>query len=384
MGGEQHGAARQAANAPAAADAASMCRSHASSRSRSAAASGGSAPDGSTASSSGAAAAVSPWIGGHPSAELGPAASSRSRIRRARYGAAYARPRSLARVGGPLVGVDRDVVTATGRPAGPVAGRAASDQASCGSRRSRGRAGTTSPVADSTVPSRSAASTRLTGSTHPAGRRHDVLGRPCPQQRQQAAEPDVGGDAGREPHAPQSSSRRRPVGHDGAALGLDRLDLDGVAAAHPESVARRRRGASRPARAPRAVRPSRPQPLAEHLDAVRDRVGDPPRRVAGVPEVLHARHPGEREADHVELVAREPDLLVHPGQLDHPVRVAGEQRQARCGRDPCSAHALVPDDALERRRRARTGRSTSSPRVSRRARSTAAGGTTRTARGRRA
>ncbi len=48
-------------------------------------------------------------------------------------------------------------------------------------------------------------------------------------------------------------------------------------------------------------------------------------------EMRKSGHPGEGEADDVELRAREADLLVDAGQLQQAVRIAGHERRARRG-----------------------------------------------------
>ena len=77
-----------------------------------------------------------------------------------------------------------------------------------------------------------------------------------------------------------------------------------------------------------------PQPLAVQVLVVGHGVGDAPRHGPRMSEVLDARHAGEGEADDVELGTRETHLLVAPRQLDHPVRVARDERQPASGPVP--------------------------------------------------
>lgn len=71
-------------------------------------------------------------------------------------------------------------------------------------------------------------------------------------------------------------------------------------------------------------------PVVDELLVVRHRVGDDPRDVTRVPEVGHAGHAGEGEAEHVDpvVLGDEMHLLVDARALEQPVRVGGEERCA--------------------------------------------------------
>lgn len=162
-----------------------------------------------------------------------------------------------------------------------------------------------------------------------------------PQQRQQRAETEVGGDAGRVAQA--EGGRGAVVEALGAArdhraaVGLDDLDLHGVL---PGDVDRLRVAGGA---VPGAVRAERldtgagaAQALAVQVLVVGHRVGDGPGDRAGVAEVGDARDAGHREADDVELRAGQADLLVDAGVFDEAVRVARDDRLP--GGGPLAAH----------------------------------------------
>ncbi|GAA3227793.1 hypothetical protein GCM10020256_39410 [Streptomyces thermocoprophilus] len=151
------------------------------------------------------------------------------------------------------------------------------------------------------------------------------------QQRQQRAEAEVGGDAGR---GAQAERERGAVveafgaaGDDGAAVGLDDLDLDGVLAGDLDGLGVAGGAVPAPVGAECLdAGAGAAQPLVVEVLVVGHGVGDGPGDGAGVAEVGEAGDAGDGEADDVELVAGEPYLLVDAGVLDEPVRVAGEDR----------------------------------------------------------
>ena len=334
---------RQAANAPASALSASMCRSHASRRSRSAAAArrqrvGPAHPAEQLVGAAEQGVAVDRrHVGGrerqHPRraapGSVVPGTAPRRRGRgpsTRRRAARWRRPRRRAPV--------------PARPAGATAvGRAASDQASCGSRRSCGDRVTTSPASTlSTVPSVSAVSTRFTGSTHPRRRVDDVLRRPRPEQRQQAGEPDVGRDARGEPDAepverPADRARSRP---------------------------RRRR--RRPRRAPGSSRRAGPRAPTRPARAPSSPSGEsrsrntstwcaialviPHAAVPVCPKCCTPGTPGNASPSTSNSSHASLTCWYTPGSSIIRCGSPASSGEPDAVRDPCSAHAFEPDEAV--------------------------------------
>ena len=160
------------------------------------------------------------------------ARTSSARIRRARYGATYARPRSRSAAAGCSLASTATSSTGAGSASRcHGAGRAASDQASCGSRRSCGR-----PRHDE---ARVEAQHRPVG----VGGEHAVdRVDPAPQGVGDVAAPTGPGAAAagrrtRRRTATRAGNRTlSPSSDQRPAVGLDHLDVDVGAAAHPDRL----------------------------------------------------------------------------------------------------------------------------------------------------
>ncbi len=211
-------------------------------------------------------------------------------------------------------------------------------------------------------------------------RRLDVGDAARAQQRHQRVEPEVPERGRRRPQAVRRLPRRAL--DDPPGRRLDDLDRLGVVTGHADGLQsrRRRHPAVRGAREHLAGPPL--ELLDEHVLVVGSGVGDAPRHVAGVGEVLHARDAGEGEAGDVERVvgvgARQPHLLVAVGELE--ARGAGRRRSSGT-RSPSAA--LRPPRSCCRARAPRAGRARRRPRPRScaGAGATACRGTCRTARG---
>ena len=209
------------------------------------------------------------------------------------------------------------------------------DQASCGSRRSCGARVTTSPASTlSTVPSASAISARLTGSTQP-------------RRAAATSAADRDRSSGSRHENPTSEATRAgkrtlsPSTTTGPALRLDDVDLDVRAAAHPDRL-------GVPGHGLPAVRSERRQAVVGERSRNTSTwcaiaLVMPHAAVPGVPEVLHARHPRERQAGDVELRAREPHLLVHARRLESRCGSPAIRGRPDTVRDPCTAHPFEPE-----------------------------------------
>lgn len=166
-----------------------------------------------------------------------------------------------------------------------------------------------------------------------------------PEEREERAEAEVFGDAGRVAEADgfDALGLLRSPDDDRSARGLDDLDLDGFTARHldrldvpgdgpplPVGVERlptfRSLGSFRSLRSFRSLGPDASQSFPVQVLVVGHRVGDGPGDRAGVGEVGDARDAGDGEADDVELGAGEVDLLVDAGVLDEAVGVARDDR----------------------------------------------------------
>nr|MCF0101693.1 hypothetical protein [Streptomyces sp. MH191] len=194
----------------------------------------------------------------------------------------------------------------------------------------------------------------------PVERPVDVGDPAGPQQRQQRAEAEVPGDAGRVAQGEGGagvrlrarrrggSVRRRGADHHRAPGRLDHLDLLRPPLG-PRHLDRLRVGRGRP---PGAVRVERldavrgaPQPLPVQVLVVGHGVGDGPGDRAGVREVRDARDAGDGEPEDVELGAGQPDLLVDPGFLDEPVRIARDDGLSGGGTGAGDEPAVAPGGA---------------------------------------
>lgn len=171
-----------------------------------------------------------------------------------------------------------------------------------------------------------------------------------PQQRQQGAEAEVAGDARRVPQADGQWSAvvqpLRAARDHRAPVGLQDLHLDGVLPGHVDRFGVPGGPVPAPVRAEGLdAGPGAAQALAVEVLVVGHGVGDGPGDRAGVAEVGDAGDAGHGEADHVELVAGQADLLVDAGVLDEAVRVAREERVPGDGALPGDQPAVAAGGA---------------------------------------
>ncbi len=216
-------------------------------------------------------------------------------------------------VGGDHLAVGRDLVARQLDPARPGVGAAPGHDAA------PVRVGAHRHPAGVPEPDRAAA----VGDDHVVDRRHpgvegavDVVDSPRAEQREQRLEAEVAEHRGR--IADGQAAAAVPVDlEQQPALGRQHLDGHRVGAAHRDGLL--------------VTVDDVVEGLLEDVLVVGHRVGDRPRHLARVREVLHARDAGEGEAEHVELVRREPHLRVDTRRLEGPVRVTADQRPAGCG-----------------------------------------------------